>query len=78
MTFDTYNNCGFQCLYCFSSFQKAVGLSKDAYLNKKITNVNPEAIKRMFEGETKSQFSEYIKDRKVMQWGGINRSFLLD
>jgi len=75
MTFDTYNNCGFQCLYCFSSFQKAVGLSKDAYLNKKITNVNPEAIKRMFEGETKSQFSEYIKDRKVMQWGGLTDPF---
>ena len=29
MTFDTYSNCSYGCLYCFSQFQRGVGASKE-------------------------------------------------
>ena len=48
MTFDTYSNCAFGCLYCFSQFQRGIGGAKDAYLQKVCNNVNPNRIKRMF------------------------------
>jgi len=76
MTFDTYSNCGFGCLYCFSQFQKGIGQSKDNYLNKKITAVNVEKVKKLFRGEIKnSQFNEYIEQRKTLQWGGLTDPF---
>ena len=48
MTFDTYSNCSFGCLYCFSQFQRAIGGPKENYLAKEVKNVNPEKIKNMF------------------------------
>lgn len=77
MTFDTYSNCSFGCLYCFSQFQRAVGGSKDAYLHKECNNVNPERIKKMFTDPDNygGQFATYIKQRKVMQWGGLSDEF---
>lgn len=63
MTFDTYSNCAFSCLYCFSQYRRAIGNSKDAYLNKEVSAVNVERIKRMFlnPDEHGGQFAEYIK-----------------
>ena len=77
MTFDTYSNCAFSCLYCFSQYRRAIGNSKDAYLNKEVSAVNVERIKRMFlnPDEHGGQFAEYIKRRKVMQWGGLSDEF---
>lgn len=77
MTFDTYSNCSFGCLYCFSQFQRAIGGAKENYLNKSVTHVNPEKIKRMFTDPDKygGQFAEYIKQRRVMQWGGLSDQF---
>lgn len=77
MTFDTYSNCSFGCLYCFSQFQRAVGGSKEAYLHKECNNVNPERIKKMFTDPDNygGQFATYIKQRKVMQWGGLSDEF---
>lgn len=77
MTFDTYSNCSFGCLYCFSQFQRAVGDGKDAYLHKDVRNVSVERIKKMFTDPDKfgGQFKEYIKQRKVMQWGGLSDQF---
>lgn len=77
MTFDTYSNCSFGCLYCFSQFQRAVGDGKDAYLHKDVRNVSVERIKKMFSDPDKygGQFAEYIKQRKVMQWGGLSDQF---
>lgn len=77
MTFDTYSNCSFGCLYCFSQFQRALGGTKDAYLHKECNSVNPEKIKRMFTDPDKyaGQFAPYIKQRKVMQWGGLSDEF---
>ena len=77
MTFDTYSNCSFGCLYCFSQFQRGIGGSKEHYLHKDVKHVNVEKIKRMFSEPDKygGQFKEYIKQRKVMQWGGLSDQF---
>lgn len=77
MTFDTYSNCSFGCLYCFSQFQRGVGGAKEAYLHKEVKHVSVDKIKRMFTDPDKygGQFKEYIKQRKVMQWGGLSDQF---
>ena len=79
MTFDTYSNCSFGCLYCFSQFQRGIGNGKDAYLHKQIKYVNVKKIKNLFieslKGNNVAQFSEYIRQRKVMQWGGLSDQF---
>lgn len=77
MTFDTYSNCAFGCLYCFSQFQRGIGGAKDAYLHKVCNSVNPDKIKKMFlePDEHAGQFAPYIKARKVMQWGGLSDQF---
>lgn len=77
MTFDTYSNCSFGCLYCFSQFQRALGGCKEAYLHKEVKSVNPDKIKRMFREPDKyaGQFATYIKQRRVMQWGGLSDQF---
>lgn len=77
MTFDTYSNCSFGCLYCFSQFQRAIGNGKGNYLHKSVVNVNPKKIKQMFSDPDKyaGQFATYIKQRRVMQWGGLSDEF---
>lgn len=77
MTFDTYSNCSYGCLYCFSQFQRALGGAKYAYLHKVVNPVNVEHVKRMFSEPDKygGQFATYIKQRKVMQWGGLSDEF---
>lgn len=76
MTFDTYGNCSFQCLYCFSFFQRAVGEGADDYLHHRVKAVNTDRVKRLFRGEIpNSQFNWYIKSRRVLQWGGLSDGF---
>lgn len=75
MTFDTYSNCSYGCLYCFSQFQRAVGNGKDLYLQKQVKPVSVNRVKRMFTDPDSSQFGPYIKARKVMQWGGLSDQF---
>ena len=79
MTFDTYSNCSFGCLYCFSQYLRGIGATKDDYITKKVKYVNVEKIKTLFReslaGNNVSQFSEYIRQRKVMQWGGLSDQF---
>lgn len=77
MTFDTYSNCSFGCLYCFSQFQRAIGNGKENYLQKSVENVNPKKIMQMFSDPDKyaGQFAPYIKQRRVMQWGGLSDEF---
>ena len=77
MTFDTYSNCAFGCLYCFSQFQRAVGDGKEAYLSKEVRPVNVEHVKKMFLDPDRygGQFATYIKQRRVMQWGGLSDEF---
>ena len=77
MTFDTYSNCSFGCLYCFSQFQRAIGGAKNNYLGKEVFRVNVDKIKRMFTDPDRyaGQFANYIKQRRVMQWGGLSDQF---
>lgn len=77
MTFDTYSNCSFGCMYCFSQFQRGIGVAKERYISKDVLHVNAERVKRMFTDPDKygGQFATYIKQRRVMQWGGLSDQF---
>ena len=77
MTFDTYSNCSFGCMYCFAQFQRGLGKAKDSYLAKDVCNVNVDRIKRMFTDPDQyaGQFAPYIKQQRVMQWGGLSDQF---
>lgn len=76
LTFDTYSNCSFGCVYCFSQYQRGTGGGKEDYFAKKVTSVNPDKIKKIFSGEDKdSQFYPYVKTRRPIQWGGLSDQF---
>lgn len=76
LTFDTYSNCSFGCVYCFSQYQRGIGGAKEDYFNKNVKSVNPEKIKKIFSGEDKnSQFYQYIKTKRPIQWGGLSDQF---
>ena len=75
MTMDTYSNCSYKCQYCFSQFQRGIGDGKDAYLANEVKWVNPEKFKKIFTEPDKSQFGQYVKARKAMQWGGLSDQF---
>jgi len=77
MTFDTYSNCAFGCMYCFSQYQRGCGGAKEHYLAKEVNPVSVDKIKKMFTDPDNhaGQFAEYIKQRRVMQWGGLSDQF---
>lgn len=86
MTFDTYNKCSYNCLYCFSYFQKSHYSSASNkiknynYQKSELGSVNIEKIKKLFLldnniGKGLKQFFPYIKNKKVMQWGGLADQF---
>lgn len=51
MTLDTYSNCSFGCVYCFSQYQRGIGNTKDSYFAKDVKCVNVDKIKKIFNGE---------------------------
>lgn len=83
MTFDTYSKCAYNCLYCFSYFQKSHTLT--GYITGDVRAVNPEKVRNLFEcafrndvdgvTKTEAQFFPYIQARKIMQWGGLADEF---
>ncbi len=76
ITFDTYSNCAFGCVYCFSQYQRGIGGAKVDYFNKNVKAVNPEKIKKLFSLEdTENQFYQYLKDRRPIQYGGLSDQF---
>ena len=75
MTMDTYSNCSYKCIYCFSQFQRGIGEGKEAYLNNEVKWVNPEKFKEIWLHPEKSQFGDYIKAKRTMQWGGLSDQF---
>lgn len=77
MTFDTYSNCSFGCVYCFSQYQRGIGSEKkkEEYYNKVVRSVNPDRIRRIFTLEKETQFSEWIRQRRPIQWGGLSDQF---
>ena len=76
VTLDTYSNCSFGCVYCFSQYQRGVGGGAEDYFGKKVRSINPEKVKRIFSGEdTKNQFAAYVKSRRPIQYGGLSDQF---
>lgn len=76
MTLDTYSNCSFGCVYCFSQYQRGIGKGKEEYLHKLVKCINVDKVKKIFSLEdTKSQFYQYVKDRRPIQYGGLSDQF---
>lgn len=76
MTLDTYSNCSFGCVYCFSQYQRGIGGAKEDYYAKKVKSINVEKVKKIFSGEdTKSQFYQWVKDKRPIQFGGLSDQF---
>lgn len=76
VTLDTYSNCSFGCVYCFSQYQRAVGKGADDYLAKNVRSINVEKVKKILSGEDKtSQFYKYVKDKRPIQYGGLSDQF---
>lgn len=76
VTFDTYSNCAFGCVYCFSQYQRGIGGAAEDYYAKKVKAVDPEKVKRLFRGEMpNSTFWPYIKERRPIQYGGLSDQF---
>lgn len=76
MTLDTYSNCSFGCVYCFSQYQRGIGGGKNKYFAKEVRSINVDKVKRIFSGEdTKSQFAKYVKDKRPIQFGGLSDQF---
>jgi len=46
MTFDTYSKCSYNCLYCFSFFQKSHTVK--GYITGQVRSVNPERVEKLF------------------------------
>lgn len=80
VTLDTYSNCAFGCVYCFSQYQRGLGKSEADYYAKKVKAVDVDKIKKLFLGQLppdspKNQFWPYIKDRRPIQYGGLSDQF---
>jgi DNA repair photolyase len=78
MTFDQDSRCSYGCLYCFAAFQKGVGESKKAYLAGNVRSVDVSRVMDFFihpHTKAQKQFSQYIAERRVMQWGGMADPF---
>lgn len=76
MTLDTYSNCSFGCVYCFSQYQRGIGGAAEDYYAKKVRSINVDKVKKIFSGEdTKNQFAAYVKDRRPIQYGGLSDQF---
>ena len=73
MTFDTYSRCSYRCSYCFALNQKEIGHSKVGF-HAAVRCVDTKAIVRRFRNP-RGQFGEYIRQRRVMQWGGMADQF---
>jgi DNA repair photolyase len=82
MTFDQYDHCSFDCLYCFSYFQKCLKevnplftKQNTHYRDMAVRGTDPKKIDKLFHGKLKSQFWPYIQARVPMQWGGLSDPF---
>lgn len=75
MTMDTYSNCSFGCVYCFSQYQRGVGSGKDNYFAKDVKSVSVNRVKDIFLGKSGRQFQPYIEQRRTIQWGGLSDQF---
>lgn len=83
MSFDTYAKCAYNCLYCFSYYQKSHSMK--GYIGGANKSVNPDKVIELFEkalnndrehaSKSELQFFPYIQSRRIMQWGGLADEF---
>lgn len=79
LAMDTYNECSYNCLYCFAYFQK----NRMSNHKNELKSVNPKRIRKLFDNclndepktNTEKQFYPYIKNRVTMQWNGLADGF---
>jgi len=75
MTFDQYSNCWYNCLYCFSTFQRGIWHCKENYYWNTIKHVNVEKIKKMFLEKNHKTFGKIIENKIPMQWWWLSDPF---
>jgi len=76
ITFDQYSNCAFNCAYCFSQYIRGVGPASKNYNKKQVIKaVSLDEIKKIWSGEKKTGYYDWIKARKPIQWGGLSDPF---
>lgn len=75
ITFDDKSNCGHNCAYCFSQYQRGIGNGKEDYLLHKVKAVNVERIKKIFTGKIEMPYSDWIRAKRPIQWGGLSDPF---
>lgn len=83
MSMDTYSRCSYNCLYCFSYFQKSHTVK--GYTEGLVRSVNPDKVINLFEQarknnidgvtQTERQFFPYVQSGRIMQWGGLADEF---
>lgn len=73
-SFDQYSNCGYGCVYCFSTNQRGITPGSADYFAKKVKKVSLKRFKRYFEelDNPKNKFRDLIKNRVTLQWGGLS------
>ncbi len=77
MSLDQYSRCGYNCIYCFSQYQKAIS-AKETYFSDEIQAIDLRKLKRIFLGEgtgQDAQFTEFTQKRMTLQWGGLADPF---
>lgn len=83
MTMDTYSKCAYNCLYCFAYFQKSHTLTDYRVGSVRCVNVEKtcDLFNAILSGKTErlskmqKQFIPYVRDRRIMQWGGLADEF---
>lgn len=81
LTFDNLSRCSFNCLYCFSTYQRSSNpSSKDAFKKGEVTSVSYDSVKNLFLGKSKSRkdkllYEYFIKKRVPCHWGGLSDGF---
>lgn len=75
MTFDTYSNCSYGCVYCFSQYQRGTGSGKECYFKKQVKSVSVDRVKRIFTEPNSSQFWPWVKVKRPIQYGGLSDQF---
>lgn len=76
LTFDQYSNCGFRCAYCFSQYQKWLSHNRGKEYDANVVRaVDVEKVKKIFRLEKEMPYSQYIKDKMTLQWGGLADPF---
>lgn len=83
MSMDTYSKCAYNCMYCFSYFQKSHIMND--YKCGSVRSVDPKKVIDLFEKArandrehataSQLQFFPYIQSRRIMQWGGLADEF---